>query len=282
MTTGPTRPGQVAGPSAYAAPGAPPVGRHAGTDDGGRAKPSGAATVLGIGVGLFGTAIGLALVIAGSGLFLDVSPPGDPDFSRRAALGLVLFIVGLIVVVAIVATGLITAAAPIVGGVLATLFGLAGAIGAYVDDLLVRGLDSVGLSDTAQAYVTNWIVTGAALTIGALLLAGGLVMGMIDRRARRSGRRAPAGGDPTPGATGAAPAYAPQPPAPGYRQPAGPPPGGYPGLSGGRPGPSAGPGGHPGRGPGGGPGGPAGPQPGRPMPPSGTTGEFPRPGADAP
>lgn len=125
----------------------------------------------------------MAILILGSGLFLDAAPPPDPDLTRRAAIGLALFVLGLIVLAAVVATGFITPAAPIVGGAVATLFGLIGMIAAYVESALTRGLDALGLSDTAQAYVTNWLVTGAVLTIGVLMLIAGLVLGGTRRRA---------------------------------------------------------------------------------------------------
>lgn len=239
----PVPPGQPVGPPPTAQPPAaqqsaafPPGGGHrAGTPAQSPSQsPSGAATVLGIGVGLFGTGIGLAVLIGGSGLFLDAAPPPDLDLTRRAALGLVLFIIGAVVLVAVMATGLIAPSAPIVGGVVATLFGLIGALSVYVEQILARVMDTVGLPDIAQAYITNWVVTGAALTIGLLMLVGGLVISATRRRVAGHTQSGPTQSGPTHSgpvypdhshrgpATG--PAYGQQPFGPQFGQPGGPPP----------------------------------------------------------
>lgn len=136
--------------------------------------------LLGLLVGLVVGAAGVWLVLFGQSRILGVQAPGwDASYDP---LGVVLVTVGVLVLVALIAAGLWSAAAPVTAGLLSTVIGV---VYLYVPATTHADTVSWLATDGTRGSVERTVVaatSGTVFVVGALLLATGIVCGVLRRR----------------------------------------------------------------------------------------------------
>ncbi|WP_169164344.1 hypothetical protein [Cellulomonas taurus] len=135
--------------------------------------------LLGLLVGLVVGAVGVWLVLFGQSRILGVQAPGwDASYDP---LGVVLVTLGVLVLAALIAAGLWSAAAPVTAGLLSTVIGV---VYLYVPATTHADTVSWLATDGTRGSVERTVVvatSGTLFVVGALLLATGIVCAVLHR-----------------------------------------------------------------------------------------------------
>ena len=147
-----------------------------------------AARVISAVIGLIVTVPALLLVIAGGGRAYQetvLQARTEPDIGS-----ILVAVAGLVLLIVVVLSGLLSAAGPLIGGILVT----ASSVAFLLDPMLALSSAQVlpGFGPTAVVTLTLWSQSGFLLAVGVVLLASALARVIASRSgaARRRGARA--------------------------------------------------------------------------------------------